>query len=660
MNKKELLAFSSCREPEMDSRNGIIATSQIIIDESSEGKNIVEVDLWWFGSLKARWFGIKKEDKYAVYIPGTGWKNIKLSNTARIIQGKEPERGEGYYYCSEEYDWDSEEDEKRVRKELGTSVDRFESQIDWEKRRKAHERKMERVNDLIASIPAVPDDMTAWIHRTIFPENYLFANRSKKGTDYACTSCCSAGWTKEKWIHNQEMTCPGCGCAAIVKTRVQQIKEKERVTLLQRLGEKEWAERIFVAYCKWSKEGKHLDLFAETCAIIPNGKTEGKVYYGQEYDKDEFEQEWWIGNPINKQWGESFLYPGNLNEVLPVTGIPSSGIDIMAKCGRKFEVNKFIVTFRYRKYFEYLIKSGYMKMVADILRQYGWWEMPRDILNQAAGSIKDLFMLDGNRTNRIKQMDGGLVALEWLRYEEKTGCKISQETLEYLEENDISYYSLKGFISELGSVNRAVNYLKKQRVKPKTTIELWGDYLNMAKAEGLDTTDDIVRFPKDLKTRHDAMVDIINKRRDEKAAKKQAEKFAKTNKQICEHLPKTKIYFWENEEYIFIPAGKCEELVVEGRTLHHCVAASDIYMNRMAAGESWIVFLRKKECLEKPYYTLEIDMKTDAIRQWYSEYDRKPDEKTIRKLLTQYKNHIKSIRLKTAVEEERGLLMAAV
>ena len=102
---------------------------------------------------------------------------------------------------------------------------------------------------------------------------------------------------------------------------------------------------------------------------------------------------------------------------------------------------------------------------------------------------------------------------------------------------------------------------------------------------------------------------------------------------------------------MIIPAGRCEELMNEGRTLHHCVGASTQYMEKMAAGESWILFLRKKKELEKPYYKIEIDMEDDSILEWYSEYDRKPDEKQIKKLLDAFRKSIRNnpYRLEIAV-----------
>ncbi|WP_418895646.1 PcfJ domain-containing protein [Romboutsia ilealis] len=47
----------------------------------------------------------------------------------------------------------------------------------------------------------------------------------------------------------------------------------------------------------------------------------------------------------------------------------------------------------------------------------------------------------------------------------------------------------------------------------------------MAKDERYDTTDDIVRLPKDLKIRHDQLVEIRNARRDAEQMEKEKEKY---------------------------------------------------------------------------------------------------------------------------------------
>lgn len=90
--------------------------------------------------------------------------------------------------------------------------------------------------------------------------------------------------------------------------------------------------------------------------------------------------------------------------------------------------------------------------------------------------------------------------------------------------------------------------------------------------------------------------------------------------------------------------------MTEGRALHHCVGRDDHYMKKMAAGTSWILFLRKKENLKKAYYTVEIDMKDDRILQYYSEFDRQPDKAVISKVLDKFKQSIKRSRQQARIQ----------
>ena len=230
---------------------------------------------------------------------------------------------------------------------------------------------------------------------------------------------------------------------------------------------------------------------------------------------------------------------------------------------------------------------------------------------------------------------------DWKPYVEE----ITQESLEWIARKNLKISDCQDILNELESVNRMVNYLKKQKIAPGKFTIMWRDYLRMAREEGYDTTDDIVRFPKDLKARHDQLVEVRNQRKDDK----RLEGYKKLDDRIKERLPDMKDYFWEDREYMIIPAGTCKELMDEGRTLHHCVGSSDTYMRKMADGVSWILFLRRKSELEKPYYTIEISLKDDHIIQFYSEYDRQPDKETINDVLNRYKRSIRKKKIKIQV-----------
>lgn len=438
--------------------------------------------------------------------------------------------------------------------------------------------------------------------------------------------------------------CPKCGRPVTVNSRQQEKIRKAPVVILQQYGQ-EWVERQFNAVCKWTAEEKDIQLYEQCRAIIPKGECWGKVWYGLMQEADEFEQDFWDKNPMNKHFLSSYLFPGNLQEVMKCGGLERSGMDILANKGERFDVNKFIITFHNRPYLEYLAKAGLTRLAAEIVNTYGWWGEPR-IVFTCGDTLQDALQIDGNRINRMKQINGGLHALEWLQYEEDMGVKISQESMEYLEKKKVSLDSCRLILVDVKSVNRMVNYMKKQKGEVSKLCITWADYLRMAKEEGYDTTDDIVRFPRDLKARHDELVELDNKRKDEK----RLQGYRELDQQIKDRLPEVARYFWENDKYMIIPAGTCEELMTEGRALHHCVGRDDHYMKKMAAGISWILFLRKKEDLEKAYYTVEIGMKDDRVLQYYSEFDRKPDKEIISKVLDKFKRSIKRERQQARIQ----------
>lgn len=69
-------------------------------------------------------------------------------------------------------------------------------------------------------------------------------------------------------------------------------------------------------------------------------------------------------------------------------------------------------------------------------------------------------------------------------------------------------------------------------------------------------------------------------------------------------------YLYENDKYLIKFPKNSFEIVSEGETLRHCVAG---YTNRVSNGNTTILFIRKKEEENKPFYTVEI--KGDNIVQ---------------------------------------------
>jgi hypothetical protein len=619
-------------------KDEVTAVSQIL---EVDGEKAVEISLFYEEKLKGRYFA--DAENHNVWVNGK-WYTCRLKNAIRLCEGLEPLKND-YYYFLPSVKWTSGEDEERVEEFLGAwSIESYENDLNEKKYKKAIERKVERIAQQMADMPCVPDEVEAWVEQTIFPENILFFKKTGKRTTYSCTACGCSSWKKQGWKHGQKTICPKCGRPVTANSRQKKRVKTEPVVLLQPYG-KNWVERQFKAVCKWESGTKEIQLFEQLRAIIPNGKCWGKVWYGLSTEADELTQSFWDTNPGNKRFVLSYLYPGNLQEVLPCGRLEQSGMELLARSGKKVNVNKFITTFHQRPYLEYLIKAGLNRMAAEVVNVYGWWREPDKVICTTANNLRDALQLDGNRVSRMKQLDGGLCTLEWLQYEEEKEIKISQESLEYLTKMDIGPNECEEILVELRSVNRMVNYMRKQKIAPKQLTTTWQDYLRMAKEAGYDTTDDIVRLPKDLKARHDYLVELGNKEEDSERLKK----YADLDQQIQKRLPDVKKYFWEDKKYMIIPAGACKELMTEGRKLHHCVGRDDHYMKKMAEGKSWILFLRKKEDLKQPYYTIEIDMADNEILQYYSEFDRKPDIKAVNRILNKFKRSVQQDQQKVRI-----------
>lgn len=641
MKRKELLNAATCVYPHNEDIDTVLAKSAIIMSGDEQYLNI---NLFYNGELKAQYFTGTSERSYATYMDGK-WTTNSIVNISRKIKGDNLLRGTDFWYLNHGFEYDTENDYKIAENYLGKSLNYWEEYCRTEKNQTAMERKEQRIAKLMNTVPTVPEEVEQWVLNDVFPDNFLFIEQAKEKSIYHCTACGKKSWRKKPFKHGEKIPCPKCGKLVKVEKKRKIITRKDAVVLLQIINNNTWVERQFKVVCTWQNNKKNLEMFEEIRALIPAGCTYGKLYYGTQSAADELDQEFWDKNQLNKAFVNSYLYPGNLTELLPFTGLERRGLEILALKKQKFDVNKFILTARNRPWYENMAKNGFMQLLVDVIKVYGWWGEPKDIFCLEGRSVQAFLQLDAYRVTRLKNINGGLSALEWLRYEQKmrnsgSHVKMTDGTLNYLSQKKISLHDCEDILKELGSVNRMVNYMQKQTIAPSRLLLTWRDYLHMAFAEGLDLTDDIVRLPKDLKARHNELVEIRNFRLMEKRKKEEEDKYRNLDAMIEKYYPMVSHYEWEDNDYKVIPAAKCEELIRESKQLHHCVGTSSLYMDKMAKGKSWILFLRKKTKPEESYYTVELDMRTKEIKQWYSAFDRQPDKNTISKVLKHWLNDV--------------------
>lgn len=149
------------------------------------------------------------------------------------------------------------------------------------------------------------------------------------------------------------------------------------------------------------------------------------------------------------------------------------------------------------------------------------------------------------------------------------------------------------------NATRFENYLEKNTEDGSTTyhtLVLWSDYIKMAQELKYDLSDEVVRFPKHLKSAHDTAERNIKLIKENEWRKANAEKLKKVRKY-------KKLYGYIGEKYSIVLPTSPADIVTEGQLMHHCVGG---YAERHFNGTLCICFLRKNDAINTPLYTIEM------------------------------------------------------
>lgn len=206
-------------------------------------------------------------------------------------------------------------------------------------------------------------------------------------------------------------------------------------------------------------------------------------------------------------------------------------------------------------------------------------------------------------------------------YDNHLDCQTAQEII---FEKARSVHYAKDF--NIYIRGKKVDKVKIYRYCNLNHIQPWNyrDYLKAIDYLGLDFTDSKNLYPKDFKRMHDLRAnEYASKKAQEnkKAAKELAENFKNKNNELR---------FLESQEgsYLILLPNTLKDLKHEGSKLHHCVGKMG-YDVKVVKGTSIIAFVREKETPDKPFVTVEYDIKKGRVTQCYGDHDSRPAETVI-------------------------------
>ena len=530
--------------------------------------------------------------------------------------------------------WISREGKKALRNYFGTeqgdydTITKFQNNVRDEELKLRHKKETDPWDEDLLQTPSLPKDWNRWVQKVGITEHYMFYHytRSKHKTGY-CTHC-----EKEMSIrnpkHNAEGVCPRCRCKVIFKAVGKAgtvMTKRHYMYLLQRCNDGMMI-RVFEGYCRYRKgdyenpECRHYECRRVICDH--SGKLL-RAYNWGDYKHCEFR--WIAGSVLTSSyysWNDySGMIYGKTIPSLERKELKTTGLPHIVRAGMKENPERYLAMYRKYPEIEKIVKAGLFQLKNDYL--YSKQHYFSDNLKIAAkeNSLTRLLGIDSQELKRLRSSNGGVQMLKWLQYEKGTGKVIPDHIIAWYCNEKIQPNDLK-FIRHKMSMVSIFNYIRRQmsenRMKSSEVLTTWSDYLSMAKRLGIDTDDEIIFRVRKLRQRHDELVKRCQDKDLAIRAGEILEKYPHVEEVFASIKDK---YEFSDDDYTVVVPSSIEDMLYEGKNLHHCVADSERYFDRINRQEAYILFLRKTADPDKSFYTLEIEP-GGTIRQKRTFYDR--------------------------------------
>ena len=173
-------------------------------------------------------------------------------------------------------------------------------------------------------------------------------------------------------------------------------------------------------------------------------------------------------------------------------------------------------------------------------------------------------------------------------------------------------------------------------------LSYYTDYLRMCEEIGKPTNEQRVLFPDDLRAAHDECVEekknIYSKKMKERAKTRRAELTAAG-------------YDFKSGTIRAVIPKNAEDIKREGKKLHHCVGG---YVDRYSEGSTNIIFIRRAEKPNEPWFTLEVNPKNLNFVQCYGFKNqvKGKDDPEVGPFLEKYAKHLKRCAAKNKAHKQ--------
>lgn len=309
----------------------------------------------------------------------------------------------------------------------------------------------------------------------------------------------------------------------------------------------------------------------------------------------------------------SICYPWD-KSILEGTTAENCKLDLYQDAGGKRLVS-YLALWRKRPTVENLLVQGCGRFLAELIDKEKSSGMDRggipklSEVNWKEKRPAQMLGLNKEEFRHMRRMGWNAEDLERYRLVKKAGLYVKlPEGMELLKTRPA--YDINLVLEEAPRTDfwRTIRYLNRQKSDWRTLR----DYRRMAVEDGRDLTDNLVCWPRNLAASHQRQIAEREAIRNRKEAEKRAKEQAERKEKFRERLVVLEELSFQRGGLLIRPCTDEAELIQEGKSLHHCVAS---YAKDHASGKTAILFIRKVEEPDKPFFTLEFDEKRQIVRQ---------------------------------------------
>lgn len=546
--------------------------------------------------------------------------------------------------------------------------DRIKDIWNKETRERAAKEEAKEQKDLDLT-PDIPADFEEWA-RSLFEdvENIMFYKRDTRTTARVRCGVCGKEKTYQTSEYNEPMSiqppradgihmCGKCGAVGVYKQagRIKRDMWTRMAYLFQNTRDGGMVIRMFEIVREQEQGYAEFYRLKEIMRAYINRFKVQQYYWHRDYYRAG-EGFWSRCNPGGWNRTVSFkngkIYPGWNEIICQSEYFKYCDVELyqdIAGWGTltTLDIISILKAYARMPQIELMAKMGLRKLTREAVRYEGAWNTVNKRAKDAAGFLK----IEKHRLKNMGDMD--IYRLMILQYEKKSGIRLDEEMIEIMTACHLLWnwekemMRITRFMSLKKALNRIRTYAQKEYggAINRARIE-YADYLGIREELGYDMTNSVYLHPRDLKASHQEMVEERQRREDDAHIKKMLEKYQKI---ATRYEGLCKKYRYEKDGFLIRPAKDAEEIVMEGRLLHHCVGGEN-YLSKHNDGTTSILFLRKQEEQDTPYITIEI--RGTEIIQWYGIHDTKPDKEEMQKVIDTYVDYLKSKHKQRKMEQQ--------